>query len=216
MSFRTALEVAEGDAQSFPSPLPSISSRRSTVGASQQHPSSPLTMPSPQTIGGAPKSVSATLVTEDDDTARQERGSSRNMDDGTFDSSEAFSKAAKKFPSRPSSLLGDRSVSTSIRLRRQGFQPKSMDFAVRSIRRGSAEWHQLLRPFVADLAFRSLEYRRYHSGVSFRPYTCQAAVLFCDLSNYSGITSLIAHRGAHALSNVVNAYFSRLLSIVNR
>jgi hypothetical protein len=145
-----------------------------------------------------------------------------------------------RLPGRPSSFLGDRSVSTSIRLRRQGLRPKKktnhnskngatsstaastlfdMDFAVRSIRRGSTEWHALLRPFVADLAFRSLEYRRRHENhcaISFRPYTCQAAVLFVDLCNYSGITSLIAHRGAHALSQIVHAYFSRLLHIAKR
>jgi hypothetical protein len=143
-----------------------------------------------------------------------------------------------RLPCRPPSFLGDRSVSTSIRLRRQGLRPKKrnnskngpngsstantlfdMDFAVRSIRRGSTEWHALLRPFVADLAFRSLEYRRRHENhcaISFRPYTCQAAVLFVDLCNYSGITSLIAHRGAHALSQIVHAYFSRLLHIVKR
>lgn len=37
-----------------------------------------------------------------------------------------------------------------------------------------------------------------------------------DLSSYSAIARLMAHRGAHALSSVVNAYFERLLAIVQR
>lgn len=186
----------------LPSPLPPPARRSVSTG--------PL-LPSPQSIGAVdqPKSISATFLTDEE--SEDHRRTTSSTDDHVPD------LRVKKFPSRPSSLLGDRSVSTSIRLRRQGFQPTTkMDFAVRSIRRGSDDWHQLLRPFVADLAFRSLEYRRYHSGVSFRPYTCQASVLFCDLSNYSGITSVIAHRGAHALSSIVNAYFARLLHIVNR
>jgi len=112
---------------------------------------------------------------------------------------------------------GERSLSTTVRLRRQGFKMSSsgrINFAVKSIRRGSDEWHNLIKPFVSDLAFRSLEYRRSFSEVSFRPYTCQAAVLFVDLCNYSGITAAIAHRGPHALSGVVNAYLGRILDIV--
>jgi Adenylate and Guanylate cyclase catalytic domain len=111
---------------------------------------------------------------------------------------------------------GERTVSTSMRLRRQGFstlKSGSTDFAVKSIRRGSDEWNGMLRPFVSDLTFRSLEYRRFQSEVSFRPYTCHAAVLFVDLSNYSKITAEIAHKGAHAISTAVNAYLSRLLAI---
>lgn len=111
-----------------------------------------------------------------------------------------------------------RSLSTSQRLQTQGFRESARrrnDFAVKSIRRGSEEWHSTLRPFVADLAFMSLVQRRWQSEVSFRPYTCQAAVLFVDLSNYSKITAAIAHRGAHILSGIVNAYLSRLLAIVS-
>jgi class 3 adenylate cyclase len=115
---------------------------------------------------------------------------------------------------------GERTVSTSLRLRRQGFQMSKSgvnNFVVKSIRRGSDEWNSLIRPFVADLAFRSLEYLRVQSeNVSFCPYTCTAAVLFVDLCNYSGITAAIAHKGAHALSNCVNAYLSRLLEIVQK
>jgi class 3 adenylate cyclase len=121
---------------------------------------------------------------------------------------------------RPQAMRpGERTVSTSLRLRRQGFTlPKSgsVDFAVKSIRRGSDEWNGLLRPFVSDLAFRSLEFRRSQSEVSFRSYTCQAAVLFVDLSDYSKITAALAYRGAHALSSIVNEYLSRLLAIVNQ
>jgi class 3 adenylate cyclase len=113
---------------------------------------------------------------------------------------------------------GERTISTSIRLRRQGFTTSGTvsltNFAMKSIRRGSAEWNMLLRPFVSDLIFRSLEYRRFQSDVSFRPYTCHAVVLFVDLSNYSKITAEIAHKGAHTISTVVNDYLSRLLQIV--
>ena len=113
---------------------------------------------------------------------------------------------------------GERTISTSIRLRRQGFTTSGTvsltNFAMKSIRRGSDEWNILLRPFVSDLIFRSLEYRRFQSDVSFRPYTCHAVVLFVDLSNYSKITAEIAHKGAHTISTVVNDYLSRLLQIV--
>ena len=118
---------------------------------------------------------------------------------------------------KPNHRPGERTMSTSIRLRRQGFTTSGSaltNFAMKSIRRGSDEWNVLLRPFVSDLIFRSLEYRRYQSDVSFRPYTCHAVVLFVDLSNYSKITAEIADRGAHAISTVVNDYLSRLLHIV--
>lgn len=121
----------------------------------------------------------------------------------------------KPIPMKP----GERTVSTSLRLRRQGFTMSKSglnNFAVKSIRRGSDEWNGLLRPFVSDLVFRSLEYRWFQSEVSFRPYTCQAAVLFVDLSNYSKITAELGQRGAYSISTVVNAYLSRLLSIVSR
>jgi class 3 adenylate cyclase len=39
-------------------------------------------------------------------------------------------------------------------------------------------------------------------------------VLFVDLSGYSRIAAAIAHKGAHALSSVVNNYLSRILDIV--
>jgi len=109
-----------------------------------------------------------------------------------------------------------RTNSTQARLRRQGFRESrsSMNnFAVRSIRRGSDDWRSMIKPFVSDLVFRSLISRRYQSAVGFRPYACHAAVLFVDLSGYSKISAALAHRGAHALSSVVNAYLSRLLKI---
>lgn len=109
---------------------------------------------------------------------------------------------------------GERTISTSQRLKRQGFVSIRSNFAMKSIRRGSDEWNTLLRPFVSDLTFRSLEYRRFQSEVNFRPYTCHAVVLFVDLSNYSKITAEIAYKGAHAISAVVNDYLSRLLDIV--
>ena len=79
----------------------------------------------------------------------------------------------------------------------------------------SDDWLALIKPFVADIAFRSLVSRRYQSEVSFQPYTCHAAVLFVDLSQYSKITAAIADRGVHQLSTVVNAYLSRILKIVH-
>lgn len=113
---------------------------------------------------------------------------------------------------------GERTVSTALRLRRQGFRSSKSgvnNFAVKSLRRGSDEWAMLIRPFVADIVFRSLEYRRFQSEVSFHPYSCQAAVLFVDLSNYSKISAALSHRGAHTLSNIVNGYLARLLEIVH-
>jgi class 3 adenylate cyclase len=79
----------------------------------------------------------------------------------------------------------------------------------------SETWRQLIKPFVSDLVFSSLVPRHHHqTEVRFRPYTCHAAVLFVDLSGYSRIAAAIAHKGAHALSSVVNMYLSRLLDIV--
>ena len=81
---------------------------------------------------------------------------------------------------------------------------------------GTEAWHQLIRPFVSDLAFHSIVKRKSESAVCFDPYTCEAAVLFVDLSGYSKITSAVAHRGAHAISSAVNAYLDRLLRIIDR
>jgi class 3 adenylate cyclase len=86
---------------------------------------------------------------------------------------------------------------------------------VRSIDRGSETWRALIKPFVSDLVFSSLVPRHHHqTEVRFRPYNCEAAVLFVDLSGYSRIAAAIAHKGAHALSSVVNNYLSRILDIV--
>jgi class 3 adenylate cyclase len=93
---------------------------------------------------------------------------------------------------------------------------KEKSHAVRSIYKGSAEWSGLLKPFVSDLAFRSVVSRRYQGAISFTPYNCQAALLFVDMSGYSKITAAIAHRGAHVMSSVVNAYLERLLHIIHR
>ena len=113
---------------------------------------------------------------------------------------------------------GVRRTSVALRLEEQGLRPTSRNsetYAVQSIQRGNEEWKKLLRPFVADLALRSIVKRHSHQrGVTFRPYHCQAAVLFVDLSGYSQITSAIAHRGAHTISDIVNAYMERLLSVI--
>ena len=81
---------------------------------------------------------------------------------------------------------------------------------------GADAWHKLIKPFVSDLAFRSIVTRKSESAVCFDPYTCEAAVLFVDLSGYSKITSAISHKGAHAISSAVNAYLDRLLHIIDR
>jgi hypothetical protein len=54
-------------------------------------------------------------------------------------------------------------------------------FAVRSTRRGSEEWLTLIKPFCADLVYKSLHRPRSQSEVVFRPYKCHAAVVsvFC-------------------------------------
>jgi class 3 adenylate cyclase len=149
----------------------------------------------------------------------------------------------------------------------------SAGVAVRAVHRGSEQWTAQLRPFVSDLAYRSIATRRgrytqytsntttmhhshaslndaqsvashrtsrsnnsvgsngqsrrdgeatsggrphhlHHHQISFQPYTCQAAVLFVDISGYSRITAAIAHKGAHVISAAVNAYLSRLLKII--
>ena len=111
---------------------------------------------------------------------------------------------------------GERSIVTSIRLQHQGFVSNKSKFAMKSIIWGSDEWNILLRPFVSDLIFRSLEYRKFQSDGSFRPYTCHAVALFVDISNYSKITAEIAHMGSHTISTVVNDYLSRLLHIATQ
>lgn len=86
---------------------------------------------------------------------------------------------------------------------------------VRSIRHGSEEWSLLIKPFVADLAFRCLQNEwSQETDVCFRPYTCHAAVLFIDLSGYSSITAALVHRGAHFLSGAVNSYLEKILRII--
>ena len=122
------------------------------------------------------------------------------------------------FP-KPLQSTGGRTTSTQVRLKRQGFTPvareASANFVVKSIRRGTEEWQDLIKPFVADLAFKSLMKPRYLSKPRFQAYECHAAVLFVDLSGYSKITAALAPKGAHAISNEVNAYLGRLLQIVN-
>ena len=91
------------------------------------------------------------------------------------------------------------------------------DFAMRSIERGTDAWNQLLEPFVSDLVFRSIVPKRKGSktgNVAFRPHHCQAALLFVDLSGYSKITQALAYAGAHAISDCVNSYLSRLVHVL--
>jgi class 3 adenylate cyclase len=102
----------------------------------------------------------------------------------------------------------------SVRARRNGSKlPESA--VMRSIRRGSQEWDTMLRPFVSSLVFLCIRKRRAQSDPSFFPWKGHCAVLFVDLSGYSKVTTAMAHRGAFALSTVVNAYLERLLMIVH-
>jgi hypothetical protein len=55
--------------------------------------------------------------------------------------------------------------------------PLRNSFVVRSTRRGSEEWRNLVKPFVADLVFRSLYQPRFQGDFKFRPYTSHAAVV---------------------------------------
>jgi hypothetical protein len=55
--------------------------------------------------------------------------------------------------------------------------PLRNSFVVRSTRRGSEEWRNLVKPFVADLVFRSLYQSRFQGDFKFRPYTTHAAVV---------------------------------------
>jgi hypothetical protein len=90
---------------------------------------------------------------------------------------------------------------------------EKQDFVMRSTTRGSDLWENMMRPFVSNLAFRCLTRRRTETEVSFRPYSCHAAVLFVDISGYSTVAAAISHRGAFVLSSIVNAYLERLLRI---
>jgi class 3 adenylate cyclase len=163
------------------------------------------------------------LVASDDDEQSSESPSiavveSNVLGEEAEDVASLMREYAAVTPNRPSLLDRslDRSVTTSLRLSRQGFRESGRitSFAVKSIRQGSQEWHATLRPFVADLAFFSLTQRRFSSRTDFRPYSCHAAVLFVDLSGYSKIAAILGNRGAHALSSVVNAYLARLLAII--
>jgi hypothetical protein len=49
--------------------------------------------------------------------------------------------------------------------------------AVRSIRRGSDGWRNVVKPFVSNLVFRSLFQARSQAEIVFRPYRSHAAVV---------------------------------------
>lgn len=151
--------------------------------------------------------------TEDFETRLSQLSRRSNTDHFEIPSGDIDFSSIPKMP-RP----GERTASIALRLEAQGFRQSAAhnNFPLKSITRGTDDWLNLLKPFVSNIIFRSLEYRRYQSEISFRPYTCQAAVLFVDLSNYSKITAAISNRGAHAISSVVNAYLERILGEVNR
>jgi len=108
-----------------------------------------------------------------------------------------------------------RTESRAERLRRDGFEPRpNSKFVIQSIRRGSDGWSQVIKPFVSDLAFRSVVSRPFPGKIKFRSYTCMAAVLFVDISSYSKISAALADKGPHVLSTAVNEYLQRMLDIV--
>lgn len=118
----------------------------------------------------------------------------------------------------PSSLLATGHGVSMSALQAAMEESKSESFRARALEGvdGADDWHKLIKPFVSDLAFRSIVTRKSESAVCFDPYTCEAAVLFVDLSGYSKITAAISHKGAHAISHAVNAYLDRLLQIIDR
>ena len=176
-----------------------------------------------------------------EDNVSNQRSHGRGVIAGEEDDDEekvlSYVRTVPQMSSKLESEGESRRVMTSSRQRRQGIHPRQSDIqahpscqtfqpvdgshnhristvAVQSTRRGSDDWTRLIKPFVSDLTFRSVVSKKYQSTVTFRPYTCHAAVLLVDLCRYSRITAAIAHRGAHFLSSVVNAYLSRLLLIV--
>jgi class 3 adenylate cyclase len=116
----------------------------------------------------------------------------------------------------PKPTFGRRTTSVAFRLECQGLKhAQRNDYAVRSITIGTGEFTNLIKPFVSDLAFRSIQSEwSQPTSVCFRPYTSHAAILFIDMSGYSKITAAIAHRGAHFLSHAVNSYLEKLLTII--
>lgn len=94
----------------------------------------------------------------------------------------------------------------------QRAQSKGSNYVLRSIKRGTPEWNEMLEPFVSDLAYQSVVSKR--GKISFRPHHCQAALLFVDLSGYSKITSALAYAGAHTISDCVNSYLARLVRVL--
>jgi hypothetical protein len=125
-------------------------------------------------------------------------------------------RAARPGLSRRSSITaGFQDYQYDNTLARKDKDREENTYAVRSIERSSADWSALLKPFVSDLAFRSVVCKRHEGRNSFTPYNCQAALLFVDMSGYSKITAAIAHRGAHVMSSVVNAYLKRMLDIIH-
>lgn len=139
--------------------------------------------------------------------------------------------------SAPSSLSASEPASVPLVVREKGpgFVNKVLDptvpsppaltstktsYVMRSIERGTEDWNKLLQPFVSDLAFKSVVSKRRqnkkgeNAAYTFRPHHCQAALLFVDLSGYSKITSALAYAGAHAISDCVNSYLSRLVRVL--
>lgn len=85
---------------------------------------------------------------------------------------------------------------------------------MKSMKRGSQSWVEMVRPFCSDLVFRCLRHNRTFSKATFESWSGHAAVLFVDLCGYSKITAVLADRGAYLLSKIVNDYLAELLRVV--
>ena len=68
-------------------------------------------------------------------------------------------------------------------------------------------------PFAAPLVRLNVAQSAMGSVV-FRPWRSSAVIMFVDLSGYSRITTALASRGPHVLSDVVNSYLERIIRIV--
>jgi hypothetical protein len=80
----------------------------------------------------------------------------------------------------------------------------------------SSDRTNAVRPFVSDLTFRCVVQPETGEAADFSPWEGDVALLFIDISGYSKVTSALAAKGAHALSDVVNSYLTRILNVVIR
>eukprot|EP00759_Apiculatamorpha_spiralis_P055568 PhF_6_TR7841/c1_g1_i4/m.11412 len=69
-------------------------------------------------------------------------------------------------------------------------------------------------PFISSLARGSILDDRLCGYVRPVPHSLPAALLFVDISGYSAMAAVLAPIGAHALADVVNAYYARMIEVV--